>query len=207
MTTAILLQSDVLIDVDISSPTAIASYTADANRMLMIQLFLNQVVGGGIYTFYAMMQLGGIGANYTVLPKTSAQAAAGETAVAAQSIILSVRTGDIVTIYVQGQPGDIFTPDTIVRWFELSEALNAGAIDFTYTLTDDVTLLPIEGAEVWFSTDLAGLNIVWKGDTDAFGVARDTQGELPFLDTGTYYVWRQRAGYTFVNPDVEAVSP
>lgn len=41
--------------------------------------------------------------------------------------------------------------------------LSPGAIDFTYTLTDSVTLLPIQGADVWFSTDAGGLNIVWKG--------------------------------------------
>lgn len=82
----------------------------------------------------------------------------------------------------------------------------AGAINFTYTVTSSTTGLPIEGVEVWFSTDVAGANIVWKGDTDAFGIARDVNGALPALDAGTYYVWRQRAGYTFVDPDTEVVS-
>lgn len=83
----------------------------------------------------------------------------------------------------------------------------AGAIPFTYTVTDSVTLLPIEGVEVWISTDAGGANIVWKGDTDAFGVARDVSGNLPALDPGTYYFWRQRAGYTFApEPDTEVVS-
>lgn len=82
----------------------------------------------------------------------------------------------------------------------------AGAVPFTYTVTDSVSLLPIEGVEVWFATDLAGSNIVWKGDTDAFGLARDVNGELPNLDAGTYYVFRQKAGYIFVDPDTEVVS-
>jgi len=206
MTTAILLQSDVLANVDISSPTLIGSYTADANRMLMIQLFLDQVVGGGIYTFYARIQLGGVGSIYTILPKTSATAAGGETSIAAQSIIVSARIGDVVEVFVQGLPADVLI-DSVVRWFELSEQLYAGAIAFTYTLTDTVTFLPIEGAEVWFTTDAGGINVVWKGDSDAFGVARDTNGQLPMLDNGTYYVWRQHADYTFVNPDTELVSP
>lgn len=85
-------------------------------------------------------------------------------------------------------------------------AFPAGAIDFTYTITDDVTLLPIEGVEVWFTTDVGGVNIVWKGDTDAFGVARDVLGNLPALDVGDYFVWRQRSGYTFSDPDTETVS-
>jgi hypothetical protein len=82
----------------------------------------------------------------------------------------------------------------------------AGAINFTYTVTDSVTTLPIEGVEVWFSTDNPAVNIVWKGDTDAFGVARDVLGNLPALDAGNYFVWRQKAGYTFSDPDSEVVS-
>lgn len=82
----------------------------------------------------------------------------------------------------------------------------AGSIAFTYTLTNDVTLLPIPGAEVWISTDIVGTNIVWSGITDAFGVARDVFNQLPQLDPGTYYFWRHRVGFTFVDPDTEIVS-
>ena len=83
----------------------------------------------------------------------------------------------------------------------------SGAIAFTYTLTSDVLPNPpIQGADVWFSTDAGGLNIVWRGVTDAFGVARDVNNQLPFLDAGTYRVWRQKSGWTFVNPDIEVVS-
>jgi len=78
-------------------------------------------------------------------------------------------------------------------------------IDFTYTVTDGGGT-PIEGVDVRISTDLAGTNIVWCGTTDVFGVARDTYGNLPCLDAGTYYFWLQRAGYTFANPDTEVVS-
>lgn len=82
-----------------------------------------------------------------------------------------------------------------------------GAIEFTYTITNSVTLLPIEGVEVWFTTDIGGQNVVWKGDTDAFGVARDDNENLPMLDVGTYYVWRQKTGFVFADPDIEVVSP
>lgn len=83
----------------------------------------------------------------------------------------------------------------------------SGAVSFTYTVTDSVTLLPIEGVEVWASTDIAGNNIVWYGNTDAFGVARDSSGNLPLLDPGTYYFWKQIAGYVDDdNPDTEVVA-
>lgn len=83
---------------------------------------------------------------------------------------------------------------------------NMTAIAFTYTVTNTVTLLPIEGVQVWFATDLAGTNVVWAGDTDTFGVARDDNGNIPFLDPGTYYIFRQKVGFTFIDPDVEIVS-
>lgn len=86
------------------------------------------------------------------------------------------------------------------------ERRTISAIPFTYTLTSDVTLLPIEGAQIWITTDTAGQNVVWAGTTDSFGVARDADNSLPYLDPGTYQIFRQRAGFTFVNPDQEVVS-
>lgn len=81
------------------------------------------------------------------------------------------------------------------------------AVEFTYTVvTPDPVNDPIEGVEVDISTDIAGNNVTWAGDTDTFGVARDDAGNLPRLDPGTYYLWRQRAGYTFTNPDTEVVA-
>ena len=85
-------------------------------------------------------------------------------------------------------------------------ACGVGAIEFTYTLTDSDTGLPIGQASVWFSTDSAGANVIWRGATDNFGVARDAWGQKPWLDPGTYYVWRRKVGYTFHDPDVEHVS-
>jgi hypothetical protein len=82
----------------------------------------------------------------------------------------------------------------------------AGAVEFTYTVTDAATGLPIEGVEVWISTDAAGANVIWHGHTDAFGVARDDSDNLPWLEPGNAYFWSQLGGYTFSNPDLEVVS-
>lgn len=77
----------------------------------------------------------------------------------------------------------------------------AGAIAFTYTLINSIDSLPIDGAEVWVTTDLAGSNVVaGPQNTDSFGVVRF------YLDAGTYYFWRRKAGWTGANPDVEIVS-
>ena len=85
----------------------------------------------------------------------------------------------------------------------------AGALEYTYTLYEDEDneTDPIEGADVWISTDEAGSIVIWRGVTDANGVLRETAGDsLPWLDAGTYYFWRQKSGYTFANPDTQAVS-
>jgi len=81
----------------------------------------------------------------------------------------------------------------------------SNVIAFTYTVTVTGLGTPIEGANVWITTDIAGLNTVWTGITDSFGVAR-SGGLLPFLDAGTYYFWTQKTGYSFTNPDTEVVS-
>jgi hypothetical protein len=316
------LETDLASNQNISSPLAVGVYTADTDRLVVVQLLATQVAGAGDYVFYATLTVSGIA--YVMLPKTTGTAAAGETNIGAQSILVAVRNGDILTVYIDGLLGDTVTPDTTVRFFELAalrpttadrtldvaatgeagidlqnilqaavpttltnitvpvvtdvtnnvgldftsitqaivpttltnitvpivttltndagvdegaiadavwnealaghlgagstgEALDtaaslvatvfpSGAVDFTYTVTNSVTLLPIEGVEVWFSTDNPAVNIVWKGDTDAFGVARDVLGNLPALDVGAYFVWRQKAGFTFADPDLENVS-
>ena len=82
---------------------------------------------------------------------------------------------------------------------------NASAIEFTYTVLDTLAA-PIEGVQVWITTDISGSNIIWNGNTDALGIALDLNNEKPWLDAGTYYFWSQKAGYSFTNPDAEAVS-
>lgn len=78
-------------------------------------------------------------------------------------------------------------------------------IEFTYTLTDAVSGLPLVGVTVRISTDSAGSNTAWIGLTDALGVARDGYGAKPRLAAGSYYFWRSLSGYSFADPDVEAV--
>jgi hypothetical protein len=82
----------------------------------------------------------------------------------------------------------------------------AGSIEYIYTVTDSGTGNSVADCEVWISTDIDGVNIIWKGNTDAFGVARDVLGNLPHLDPGTYAFWRHKVSYTDTDPDLEVVS-
>lgn len=77
----------------------------------------------------------------------------------------------------------------------------AGAIMFTYTVTDSVSGDPIPDVQVWVSTDVGGSAVVAGAlPTDAFG------NVVFYLDAGTYYFWRHKFGWTGANPDTEVVS-
>jgi hypothetical protein len=86
-------------------------------------------------------------------------------------------------------------------------ARNIQGVFYTYTVTDSVSSLPIAGAVVSISTDIAGSNVVFSGVTDSLGVLRHiSTNQKPFLDPNPYYFWTSAAGYTFTNPDLETVS-
>jgi len=76
----------------------------------------------------------------------------------------------------------------------------AGTIQHTYTVTDSADGTPIDGVEVWVSTDAAGVNVIASGHTNSSGIVNF------MLDAGTYYFWRKRSGYNFTNPDIETVA-
>jgi len=79
--------------------------------------------------------------------------------------------------------------------------LGAGAIEWTYTVTDDDTGALLDGVSVWVTTDSAGANVIASGTTNDSGVVTF------YLDAAAArYIWRSRAGYTFDNPDVEVIS-
>ena len=80
----------------------------------------------------------------------------------------------------------------------------SGATAETYTVTDSGTGLPIDGVRVWMTSDIAGMaEVGGSGHTNALGQVT-LRHDLP---TGTtIYLWRELAGYSFDDPDVEAAS-
>jgi len=76
----------------------------------------------------------------------------------------------------------------------------SGAIEWEYTLTEAVSGDPISDADIWVSTDIAGTNVVASGTTDAYGKVTF------YLDAGTAYIWRQKSGFNFTNPDTEVIA-
>jgi hypothetical protein len=120
MTGARWLETDSLSNQNISSALEIGSYTADADRLIAVQWFADAVAGGGDYVFYATLQVNGSGSAYRLLPQTTGTAAAALTAIGAQSGLIAVRSGDVVKVWLDGLAGDTTTPDTVVRWSEVS---------------------------------------------------------------------------------------
>ena len=76
----------------------------------------------------------------------------------------------------------------------------AGAKEFIYTVQLE-TGVPIGQCLVWVTSDVAG-NVVL-----ASGITNDTGDVVFYLNPGLNYFWRKKAGYNFVNPDIEVVTP
>jgi len=76
-----------------------------------------------------------------------------------------------------------------------------GAIRWLYLLTEEGTNIPIADADIWVSTDEAQTNIIASGRTNQNGIVYFD------LDEGTVYVWRQKSGWDFVNPQTKMVTP
>jgi len=113
MAVARWLETDTYSNKDISSAVSIGVYTADADRFVLPQLLIDQAAGNGDYVYYVTLQVNGAGSSYVFGPKTTAAAASGETAIGAQGGPIFVRSGDVLTVYVDGLAGDNSTPDTI----------------------------------------------------------------------------------------------
>jgi hypothetical protein len=85
---------------------------------------------------------------------------------------------------VSGQPG--YTDGT-------------GAVAFTYTLTSQSDGSAIAGVRVTVSDDIAGSHVVAEAISNAAGVV------IFHLDAGRYYLWREKPGWSFVDPDTQDV--
>ncbi len=76
------------------------------------------------------------------------------------------------------------------RTLSILPQVGVGADQVTITITDPQTLFPISDADVWVTTDQAGLNVI------AGTLQSDSAGKVLFLlDAGTtYFLWMQKEG-------------
>jgi len=148
MTVLTHIETDSGSNANISSPTAIGSYTSTGDKLVMCDVSIDAVAGGGDYVMYVTRQIGGAGSGYIILPKTTMTAASGETAISGQSGWITVRNGDVLTVYVDGLAGDTATPDWSTRWYEAAVQLVTLADDAIKASTfDESTAFPLKSAD------------------------------------------------------------
>ena len=80
-----------------------------------------------------------------------------------------------------------------------ASASGAGSTTYTNTVTDS-TSAPLDGVEVWITSDSGGASTVASTTTDTLGAF------TVWLDPGTYYLWLAKGGYNFGNPTTITVS-
>ena len=143
------LETDTGTNVDISAATAVGAYTANSDKLVMVDVSIDAVAGGGDYVMYVTRQIGGAGSAYRILPQTTMTAASGLTAISGQSGWITVRNGDVLTCYVDGLAGDTATPDWSTRWFESAVTLVTLADDaITSAKFDESTAYPLKSADM-----------------------------------------------------------
>lgn len=85
----------------------------------------------------------------------------------------------------------------------LAEAPTGGAGAGSSTYTDTVTDAssnPLDGVEVWITSDSGGASTVASTTTNTLGAF------TVYLDPGTYYLWLAKGGYNFPNPTTITVT-
>ncbi len=99
------LQITTLAAQDITSPLLVATYTADADKELLVQLYLSGLAGSGAYRACLTKQLGGAGAIYQS-PTAAVTLSGGVTTAFLPTLPLPVKSGDVIKVYAQGLAGD-----------------------------------------------------------------------------------------------------
>lgn len=107
-------------------------------------------------------------------------------------------TDSLVDLFHTGADSD--TGKTISDQMDgIGSQAGAGAITWVHKVTVDPGGADLADVDVWVTSDEAGTNTIASGKTDQ-------NGEVTFyLDAGTVYVWRQKSGYNFTNPDEDTV--
>ena len=176
---------------------AAAAVTPAGGRRVEITLSAAQM-NGDVISWVASDQAGDEWQDLAGEIRTDSQQIGDLAATGADGDTLETLSDQIDLTALEGADGD--TLETLSDQLDGVCTLGVGAITWAYTLTSDVAPNPpIADADAWVTTDLAGTNVVASGRTNAAGVVTF------FLDAGTVYVWRQKSGWDFDNPDSEVV--
>ena len=121
------ITSSTLSNQSLATALNVATYTCDADRMLFVRCFVDQVAGNGSYSAYVTIQRLSAGSFYEVQPRTAPTVASGVTAIGFTTIAIPVKNTDVLKVYVLGLAGDTTTPDVITEIWEDDSLLPATA--------------------------------------------------------------------------------
>lgn len=147
------LTAFALTNQNITAAQNVASYTAEASRMLFARLFAKDVAGSGVYTAYAGIHTGGSSPVYEMQPRTTPTVATGVTAIGLSTIPIPVASGEVFKVYLQGLAADSSTPDINV------DIWDDGPLSIT--LVTSLVGSPQNGASV----------VLRRGDTLSWAIA------------------------------------
>ncbi len=109
----------------------------------------------------------------------------------ADIVVVQVKTTSLGTV--------VFTLYTGAATWDEHLLVGSGGLSKTIDVTSGG--LPVDGASVWVSTDVAGANVV------VGPLTTDAAGRVTvLLDAGNYYVWVQKSGYSAVEGDAIVVA-
>jgi hypothetical protein len=97
---------------------------------------------------------------------------------------------------MDSEGGCIFYSEQVVPSLAIG-VVGTGGTARVYTVTDSETGLAVPNVTVWVTSDEAGTNILYRDTTNALGQVTF------YLPAGTWYYWRDAAGYEDVDPDEE----
>lgn len=120
-------------------------------------------------------------------------------AVTVNAVVGTATAGALESTLTTLRGADSDTLETLSGQLDLVASAGTGATTCTYTCEDDDGD-PIENVQVWLSTDSSGTPVYASGITNSSGQV------VFYLDVGdTYYVFRQKAGVNFTNPQTWSV--
>jgi hypothetical protein len=122
------LQNTALSTKNIASALLLDTYTADADRQIMVGVSLSGLAGTGTYKVCLTRQRAGSGAIYQS-PTTAISLAATVTTAYIQTISMAVLNTDVVKVYAVGLAGDTSVAGAVETWDTTLDAADLAAIN------------------------------------------------------------------------------
>jgi hypothetical protein len=109
------LELDSLDNQNITAALLVGTYTSDGDRLVFATIYAQGLAGGGDYVYY--VTLTPLGLSEAEMLKTTQTLGATTYVLAAQTIGIAVRNGDVLKVYLKGLAGDTTTPDIRVNFY------------------------------------------------------------------------------------------